>query len=296
MNTHLNTIQPTARMDSIDFIIVSNRGTTKITQLFKEAAASPEKWMAHHFIVVYDTEEECRDLKAWVAQSREFLPLPRITPCLAAPQNCKNVNALRAQGMEQGTNAYVYFQDDDDPLPEGLERRIKMMESSTWVAIYGITRNISARGQIIEEFPVLVRDNFAYDPNEATRMFPTYAHPLAALFKRDLFKKVPICDENIYNCSGSNAFSVRLFASNLPVHFLPDLIRTVRDHAGNSNGIFESGEAENLAADIQTWSSQLNDVAVETFQKEIAEALIEGTITTYREIDAQVETRLEGSS
>lgn len=295
MNENFKAIQPTTRTDCVDFVIVSNRGTKMITKLFEEAANKPEKWMIHHFIVVYDSAEECRDLKTWVEKNREIMPLPRITTCLSAPENHKNVNALRAQGLEQGRNTYVYFQDDDDPLPEGLDRRIRMMESSSWMAVYGITRSVSSRGQTIEEFPVLVRENFAYEPIESTRLFPTYTHPLAALFKRELFNTVPISDTNKYKCSGNNAFSVRLFSSNLPIHFLPDIIRTVREHAGNSNGIFEEGEAENLAADIKKWAEQVNNSSVVEFQNTIAESLLEGTITTYREIDAQVEAMIEGS-
>ncbi len=295
MDTQIHNIQPTRHKDCVDFIIVSNRGISKITTLFEEAARNPEKWMVHHFIVVYDTEEECHALKEWIAKYRDVLPLPKITPCLAAPKNRHNVSALRAQGVAQGINPYVYFQDDDDPLPEGLERRMQMMNARNIMAIYGVTKSVGPRGQTIEEFPVRQLNTYAYEPVEATRLFPTYAHPLAALFNRELFKKVPIDDDNKYKCSSNNAFCVRLFASGLPVQFLPDIIRTVNHHAGNGNGIFEKNEAKYLAADIQKWVKQVNDTAVAAFQEGIAEGLLKGSITTYREIDAQVEAMLEGA-
>lgn len=289
-------IEPNIRTDCIDVIIVSNRGINMIEKLFKEAAMLPEKWSMHHFYVVYDTEEECRALKAWHEEVREFLRLPKITPVLAAPENIKNVTALREQGLKQGNNPYVYFQDDDDPLPTGLERRMKIMDSNNWMAIYGLTRSVGPRGQIIEEFPMLSQENFMYEPIEATKIFPTYAHPLAALFKRGLFNKLPLSDGNRYMCSGSNAFCVRLFASGLPIHFLPDVVRTVRHHAGNNNGIFELNEARKLAQDIHMWAPHVHDSDIMNFHTQIAKGLEDGRITTYREIDAQVEAKIEGVS
>lgn len=290
----MGSIQPGIRTDCIDFIIVSNRGIRMIEKLFRQAAQNPEKWMSHHFYVVYDTEEECKALKTWAEEVRDFMPLPKITTILAAPENIKNVTALRAQALKQGNNPYVYFQDDDDPLPEGLDRRMKMMESGNWVAIYGLTRSVSQRGQVIEEFPTLQHDNFMYEPVKATQIFPTYTHPLAALFKRSLFDKVPLDDGNRYKCSGSNAFCVRLFTSGLPIHFLPDIMRTVLHHSGNNNGIFENDEALKLAQDIQTWQTHISDETISSFHQKIAKGLADGRITTYREIDAQIEAKLEG--
>lgn len=288
-------IEPSIRTDCIDFIIVSNRGLKTIENLFKEAALNPSKWMMHHFYVVYDTEQECKILKSWVEESREFMSLPKITPILAAPANIKNVTALRQQGLEQGNNPYVYFQDDDDPLPMGVDRRIKMMDSNNWVAIYGLTRSVGPRGQIIEEFPTLAQENFMYEPIEATKLFPTYTHPLSALFKRSLFAKCNLSDGHNYHSTGSNAFCVRLFASSLPIHFLPDVMRTVRHHAGNNNGIFEKNEAQQLVQDIQTWQEHIKDADISKFQNEISQSIKNGRITTYREIDAQVEARMEGA-
>jgi hypothetical protein len=290
---NFGSIEPNIRTDCIDFIIVSNRSLNTIDKVFKEAALNPSKWMNHHFYVVYDTEEECKILKAWVEEAREFMSLPKITTVLAAPENIKNVTALRQQGLEQGSNPYIYFQDDDDPLPMGVDRRMKMMDSNNWVAIYGLTRSVGPRGQLIEEFPTLAQDNFMYEPVEATKLFPTYTHPLAALFKRSLFDKVSLGDDHRYQYSGSNAFCVRLFMSGLPIHFLPDVVRTVRHHTGNNNGIFQKTEASQLAHDIHLWQEHIQDTDILQFQKNIAQSLIDGRITTYREIDAQVEEKME---
>lgn len=289
-----NTMHSSGNTGCVDFIIVSNRNILMIEKIFREAAAAPDVWSNHHFYVVYDSEEECKKLKNWVEQAREFMTLPQITTVLAAPENIKNVTALRAQALQQGNNPYVYFQDDDDPLPSGLERRMKMMESHHWQAIYGITKTVSMRGQVIEEFPTLLQDDFICEPVKASRIFPTYAHPLAALFKRTLFNKVPLNDGKRYQMSGSNAFALRLFASGVQLHFLPDVIRTVRHHAGNNNGILASDEAHKLAMDIETWMPLLEDPAVQTFHSNIAKGLKSGTITTYREIDGHIEAFLEG--
>lgn len=292
-NTSVWGSTPEASKLLLDFVIVSNRGISKITNLFKEAAKQPNTWARHNFIVVYETEDEAKALKKWAKEASETMTLPKITVCVAAPANKHNVSALRQQGLDQGINPYVYFGDDDDPLPRLLDKCMNELENSPAVAVYGRTKSMTARQHTVEEFPKLTKGNFAFNPVEAMRYCPTYAHPLAAVFKRNVFKRVPIYDGRKYACTGSYSFATRLFHSGLSLKFVTDIIKEVIHHAGNSNGIFEKGEAINLANDMSVWGGYVGDEKVKAFQNYVIESLRAGSITTYLELDAHTEMQLE---
>ena len=288
-------IQPSLRKDLIDFVIVSRRSIRRAVDLLLAAAADPTSWCRHHFIFVYDDAEHRNDLRNWVAEHHDVYALPHVTICVARPGLNRNVSALRGQGLEQGINPYVYFQDDDDALPNPavLERRLKMMQTSSWQAIYGLTHTVSTRGQVIEEFPILQNGVFSYDPLDANKWFPTYSHALAALFRRDLFKTVPIDDGKRYYTTSSLAFLMHLVHSGQPITFLPDVMRSVNLHDDNDTGILSKQQAEDLIEDINTWLTADVPEDVANFQKVIARSLANGNITTYREIAAQIEAVMD---
>ena len=281
------------KTDVIDIIIPSYRGAQAIQKILKESANEPETWQHHHFIVVFDNLENRQELRSWLAEMLDILPLPHVTTCVAKPGIHRNVAALRQQGLEQGVRPYIYFQDDDDPLPKGLEQRIDMIKNHGWDAVYGVTHTQDTREHVIETFPTLVNGAFAFDPADAARLFPTYFHPMAALFRRDLFKQMPLDDGKIYENTGCCAFIAKLFASGRSVTFLTDTIRIVRHHKENDTGILTKKQADAFAHDIMKWLEDLPENETKEFQKMIARELLSGDITTFREISALVELTLE---
>lgn len=290
----MSELQPSVREDLIDFVIVSRRSIDYVTKILIEASHNPTKWGRHNFIVVYDDDHKRAELRNWVAENYDIYALPHVTVCTARPGYMRDLNALRQQGLEQGINKFVYFQDDDDALPEGLDRRMRMMENSSWLAVFGITQTESNRGQVIEEFPVLTNGSFMYEPLDACKLFPIYVHPQAALFKRELFKQIPIQTDKKYNATSSLSFMLRLCHSGLPITFLPDVVRHVSLHSDNDTGILNTKQAEELVEDIVHWHDEMElPEDIQNFQKLIARNLSVGTISTYREIAAQVEAVMD---
>lgn len=285
---------PKKRSDLIDFVIVSRRPLTFITTLIEHVSADAIRWCKHHFIIVYDRESQKKELQKWLSEHQDILSLPKITVCVARPGYARNINALRAQALDQGENPYVYFQDDDDPLPEGLDHRIHLLENSKAEVAYGISENVSERGQLIEQFPPLNGMQFTVDVYEAVKWFPSYIHPLSGLFKRTLFEKVPLYIGRKEFLTSSYGFMARLVHSGVEYSILPDKVRTIVHHADNDSSIFSSEQIEKMLSDIALWS-EMPDIPedVKTFYKFIARQLAQKEILTYREISALVEIVVE---
>ncbi|MBI1364159.1 MAG: hypothetical protein GC134_09260 [Proteobacteria bacterium] len=287
---------PFLTANNIDLVIPTRRGVTFITKLFEEAAQNPD-WMRHTFIIVVDTEDPDHydQIKAWYRAAKEELPLPWLTLELAHPEAKGNVSRLRQQGLELGHNAHVYFQDDDDPLPKGLENRIRLMKEQDWDAVYGVTETTTSRGQLIERFPPIdPSGNYTFDPVFGSKLFPTYLHPSSALFRRTVFEKYPFFDGTQYHIAGNAAFFVRLLNGDAKVTALPDTVRRAVQHEDNvSEPIMPGWQRNDLAEDVRHWLKYVKDSAVAEFHEEIAQMLESGEITTFKEIDAIVEDAID---
>lgn len=280
-------------MSAIDFIIPSNRNLDFIKAIFNECLQNPDIWKQHHFIVIYDTESELLQLQGWLTKNKDNGNLPQITALAARLGTERNLNALRQQGMEYGSNPYVYFQDDDDPLPSNLARHIEFMENNPEsMATYGICETFDGRKSVVERFPAATGGSFFVPPLEACKYFPTYAHPLAALFRRELFHNIAIDDHRTYRAAAHASFLCALLNSEHRVDFMSDLIRRVRHHQDNDNGIFTPSKAKALSQDIMHWVTHVKDDEHAEFQKEIARRLSAGEINTFRDIAAAVEERM----
>lgn len=290
----MSELQPSIRKDLIDIVIASRRSVDYVINILRQAADNPTFWVRHNFIVVYDDPERRTELRNWVADNHDVYSLPTVTVCVARSGYRRNISALRQQGLEQGIHPYVYFQDDDDPLPEGLDRRMRMMENSSWQAIFGLTRTENNRGQMVEEFPVINQGSFVYEPLEACKWFPTYVHPQAGLFRRELFDKIPLLEQKRYNATANLLFMLRLCYSGQPITFLPDVVRRVCLHSDNDTGILSKQQAEDLVIDVEGWAQEgFLPEKVNDFQKAISKNLSNRNITTYREIAAQVEAVMD---
>src|SRR5690606_31883865 len=156
-------VMPTQRRtDLIDFITPSRRGHLTYRRILQEAALDPQRWMRHHFIVVFDddNDDNVQALLRWLDKARETMVLPRVS-ATNAPAGSADV--LRQLGFSIGSNPYVYFQDDDDPLPLHLDSRMAMMEYGHLDAVFGATETVTERGTVVEQFPRIVNGRFASD-------------------------------------------------------------------------------------------------------------------------------------
>ena len=288
---------PIINPNGIDLVVPTRRDPEFAIELMKNAGENPF-WQQHTMLFVFDqdTTEVEDDFRAWVRKAREDLPLPWVLTTTAEPEARQNLAALRQQGVGMGVNPFVYFQDDDDPLPSGMPRRIDLMQSQGWDAVYGAVETVTSRGQMIERFPgINGSGQFAYDPVAGSRWFPTYLHPLAALFKRSVFEAVPYFDGNAYKMCDNAAFFTRLLFSGAKVTALPDIVRRAVQHDDNiSEPILNGWQRENLVHDMKVWRACITDPAVAEFQDDVAAQLQDGLLSTFKEIDALVEGKIEG--
>lgn len=280
---------------SVDLIIPTRRGVEALKVLFKEAAKSSE-WLKHTFCLVFDAtaQAEAEAFRSWLSEN-DHLPFPKVRASFAPPQATGNLNMLRQFGLTLSNNPFVYFQDDDDPLPSGFDTRIRIMRREPYDVIFGVTETRTARGQMIERFPTLDGNGRPlYDLAEGVKLFPTYVHPCAALYRREALGKVKIDDGHNYNLCGIGAFLTRFINNGAMVQALPDVMRIGQQNRDNmSEPILDQKQRLLLAEDISSWQKYITDPVVRQFQENIRQDLINGEIITFRDITARVENRLE---
>lgn len=280
---------------SVDLIIPTRRGLEALKALFAEASKSSE-WLKHTFCLVFDAtaQEDAAAFRDWLS-ANDRMPFPRVRASFAPPQATGNLNLLRQFGLTLSNNPYVYFQDDDDPLPKGFDTRIRIMRREPYDAIFGVTETRTARGQMIERFPTLdASGRPLYDLVEGIKLFPTYVHPCAALYRREAIERIKVDDGHNYNIAGIGAFLSRLINSGAVIQALPDIIRIGQQNRDNmSEPILDQKQRLLLAEDISSWQKYITDPVVRQFQEGIRQDLIHGEIITFRDITARVESRLE---
>ncbi|WP_374834467.1 hypothetical protein [Paenochrobactrum pullorum] len=279
------------RTDLIDVITPSRRGQIFYRRILQEAALNPQRWMRHHFIVIFDDDhgDNVKALLRWIEQARETMVLPRVT---VTNMPAGDANILRQFGLALGDSPFVYFQDDDDPLPCHLDERIALMHDSPVDAVFGATETVTSRGIVVEQFPRIHDDSFTVDVLAGQAMFPSYGHPLAALFSRKMLERVPIDDGRSYHGGNGLPFNVRLMNAGVIITALPTVCRRVRLHTDNDNGIIERISAAELASDIRNWRDYIGCANVRAFHDTIAIGLEFGLISTFKEIATLVDIEL----
>lgn len=294
MNLRFTHLPP--EVDAIDVVIPTCRAAEFSIKLLQEAAEKAAIWQKHRFIFVFDhpAEEAEETFRDWV-RDHEHLPLPRVSTHTISPELSGNLAAIRQKGFDMGDSPFIYFQDDDDPLPCGIERRLKLMLTQPWEAVYGATETITTRGQLIERFPTMRHEHmFLYDVVEGTRWFPTYLHPLSALFRRSMIERFKYDDGTPYRIFENAAFVTRMLHGGARVVALADVMRRAVQHGDNlSDPIFSGAERADLVADIRQWQEFISDHRVRSFQEHVADLIEEGTISTFKEIDVLIEEKLD---
>lgn len=282
--------------NNVDMIVPTRRGAPFVIPLLEKAANNVD-WIRHTFIIVFDfdTEDDLNKVKSWYRRAKKEMPMPWITLVMAEPESRGNVAALRHQGIQNGQNTFIYFQDDDDPLPRGIEKRINYMNETGFDAVYGVTETTTSRGQLIERFPPLdTGGNYIFDPILGSKIFPTYLHPACALFKRSLLEAHPYYDGTVYHISDAGAYLQRILFADAKVAALPDVVRRAVQHEDNgSEPIMPEHQRKLLVEDIRNWRKFVTSEEIAEFQDDLIDMLTNGEVTTFKEIDAWIEDQME---
>ena len=282
--------------NNIDLVIPTRHDTSYVVRLLDEAAKDP-RWVKHtfHFIFDANAQDSAYKMREWLADNRDRT-LPKVEFFFAPPQATGRPNLLRQIGLNQGRNPFVYFQDDDDPLPENLNLCRDILSSAPDCgAVFGLTETYTPRGQLIERFPNVDTDGGNADQIiTGMRIFPTYGHALSGLFRREVFQDNPLDDGQNYQMCGINAFILSLLESYDDIRAIPDVIRRIRQNQDNPRSpVFGENRRLLLAEDISLWLRYISSPRVRRFHEEIRKELMEGSISTYRDITARIEEALE---
>ena len=286
-------VSPILRATSIDFTLVV-RDASKVISLL-EATTTKPKWRRHTFVVVIDdnTDTALRPLQDWYRNNRQKLALPELRAKLCPPRAQGNMAALRQQAINLGENPFVFFQLEDDPLPEYPETLLRALDDLNADAIYGQTQTTFINGNLIEIFPTAnAQGQFMYNPVAASRMFPVYLNPHSALFRRSVFDVLPFDDGQTYKRYDDCAFFTRLLFSGLSVASFPKVIkRTVRPK--EDAGVITPNMAKALVHDGLMWLKYVNNPLAKAFQEQILGMLQREEITSFREIEARIEDHFD---
>jgi hypothetical protein len=286
----------TLPQQGIDIVIVSRRGASAVQNVIMDTQKNPLFWLKSSFTIVFDEmPEEAAKLSEWYKSLVESIPLPRIN-IINIDGRRGDLNYLRAQGLEKGSLPFVYFQDDDDDLPINVEVILKILnEEPDLHAVFGVTESINTRYQIVEQYPVITQDgHFKVDPVEGTRWFPTYPHPSAGVFRRKIFGSFSYYTDKLYRVCGNGAFLMQLLNGGGHIVFIPYVIRRVLLHETNMTPpVLDESIRNALALDIETWQEYITNHEVKMFQNKIIDRLKNREITSFKEIDAMVEERVE---
>lgn len=281
----------------MDVIIASRRGAAAVQKVILNSQKDPLFWLKTTFIVVFDEmPQEVAKLQGWYNSAVEHAALPRLE-IVNVDGKRGNLNYLRQQGIDKSTQPFVYFQDDDDDLPVNMEMVLRLLsENPELHAVYGVTESVNTRFQLVEQFPPLATNgHFRVDPHEAVKWFPTYAHPVAAVFRRKLFENIPLYDDHLYRVCGAGAFLTRFLNEGGSIAFIPYLVRRVLLHENNlTPPVIDEATCQAFAQDIEDWQHYITDYDVKVFQTKIVDMLKSGEITSFKEIASLVEEKMEG--
>jgi hypothetical protein len=265
-----------------------------------EKAAESSQWLRHTFIVMLDglSEEDEKSLQNWYYDIRVKKPMPEVVISQVRSDLRGNKTAIYNSAILIGDNPYVYFQSEKDSLPVNIDKTINFLYKKKDVDICVAKCETFLEDKTpIETFPVTdINNNFLYDCQEATLLFPSYLHPLSSVMRKSLFKKIPYWDPaKQFSEYAYYYFILRcIYSKNVNIKYMPYTIKiSIR---GKENAIVMGPlTRQKLVNDIKMWTVELPDDEYKDFQLDILHMLETGAITTFKEIDARVEDHLEYS-
>ena len=267
--------------------------------LIENASATPQ-WLRHSFVVVIAglTSQEEQEMQDWYYDIRVKKALPNVTFIKAKEEIFNNVTALYQAGLVACDNPFVYMQDEKDELPINIDKTINFLYKNTDIDMaVAQCETFIDRHTPIEKFPATSLDNeFFYDCEEATKLFPSYLHPLSSVVRKSVFDKIPYFDmDKNFNEFAYYYFMLRVITNpNVKVEYLPYTIKV--SNRSKEHAVIIGPKLRNrLIHDIKLWVGEFVDSQYRNFQLEVLDLLEKGEITTFKEIDARIEEHLEFS-
>ena len=265
----------------------------KLKKIIEEAAKNPA-WLRHNFIAVLDSvpQEEEKMLQEWYYDNRIKQSFPHVIIIKAPVDYKRNRPALFQMALKSSENPYVFFYNDKDPLPLNLDRAIKhMYENPDLDVCFAQCQTFLKDGKKLEIFPTLNQDDkFNYDCVQASKLFPSYVHPLSGVFKKEILKSIPYWDMQKHFRGYHYYYFILRLLNNSVINFttLPYIIRrSVRngENASMINGTLRT----DLVHDLKMCLEEMPETEYKDFQYEIVGMLEKADIVTFKEIDARIE-------
>lgn len=261
-------------------------------------AAESSQWLRHTFIVILDgvSVEDEKQLQDWYYETRVQRALPEVVISKARSDLSGNITAIYNSGILMGDNPFVYFQDEKDELPVNIDKSINYLYKNKDVDMCVAKCETFLEDRTpIEVFPVTsLKGDFLYSCEEATKLFPSYLHPLSSVIRKDLFKKIQYWDPaKAFSEFSYYYFILRCFyLKNVKIKFMPYTIK-ISNRKKEHAVVMGPLTRQKLVNDIRLWSAELPDDEYKEFQLEIMHLLETGAIITFKEIDARIEDYLD---
>lgn len=259
--------------------------------------AMQPKWLRHKFIAILKmSESEQETLKSWYYDQRLEHAMPEVTMLKAKADLQDKMPALHNMGILAANNPYIYIHFEKDDLPVNIDRAIyEMYYDPEIMACFGRTETFLENGTPLEHFPMVnPKGEFLYDCKKATKLFPSHIDPLATVFRRSLFEKVPYWDvEYQFKEFAYYNFVLRVLNHpNVEVEFVEYTIKKAK-RKQHLAGNISSGMLARLIHDIRLWLPEFPESEYKEFQQEILSLLENNEILTFKEIDARIEDYLD---
>lgn len=278
-------------------IVLPVRDYKKCIKILDKASDSSQ-WLRHTFIVMLDgvNIEDEKALQNWYYETRVKKPMPEVVITQVRSDLVGNKTAIYQSAILIGDNPYIYFQNEKDRLPVNIDKTINFLYKNKDVDMCVAKCETYLEDKTpIETFPMTdIHNNFLYDCQKATLLFPSYLHPLSAVFRKTIFKKIPYWDSaKNFSEYAYYYFILRcIYSQNVKIEYMPYTIKiSLRDkeHAI----IMGPKTRQKLVNDIKLWAVEMPDDEFKDFQLDILHLLETGSITTFKEIDARIEDYLD---
>lgn len=277
-------------------VLLPIKNYKRFIYLLTKATESP-KWLRHAFIVMtYEmSDEDLKVMTDWYYQERVKKTMPEVV-FIPARGDVKELTKLYSLLLLAADNPFVYLQHENDELPVNIDKAIHFLYNNPNVDIaMGKCETFIDSKTPIEVFPLTtIKGEFIYDSKIAMKLFPSYFHPLASVIRKSVFDKVAYYDkEKEFKAFAYYYFILRCIEQkNVNIEYVPYTLKI--SNRKKENAITMSNNVRKmLIHDISLWVDEFADSEFKTFQKDILKLLQDGSITTFKEIDARIEEYID---
>lgn len=269
----------------------------RFVHLLTKASENPQ-WLRHSFVVITNgiSAQDEKAMQDWYYENRVKKPMPNVSIIKARDDAKGNISSLYMAAMVAGDNPFVYFQDEKDELPVNIDKSIYYLVKNPQTDILiGKCETFLEDGTPIEVFPMSnIKGQFLYSCEEATKLFPSYLHPLSSVMRKEVFNKISYSDASKKLTEFAYySFALRaLEQEDVKVEYVSYTIKIStrqREHAITMGPKMR----QRLVKSIKIWVEDLPEGPEKEFQVEIMHLMERGEITTFKEIDARIEDYLD---